>query len=232
MNESELFPLLEEALRAQLATRCRRAYHHDMKNGLQGIYGGVDALIRAARTDKPVAIPFDQLVQFARHAITNHEHGLERVLANIAPDEESIHVFDVAELLGELTRFLMSDASRYSVRFRSELIQGLDARADRVRVRLAFLGLMTEAIDAMPHGGDIHLRGAVKEQWIEIGITDGRAHVGGDTDVFALDLNAHPLRKGIVLPTVRHIVSSLGGRVECIHLPQSGRETTVLLPRS
>lgn len=233
MNESELFALLEDALHAQLASRCRRAYHHDMKNGLQGVYGGVDALIRAARADKPMAIPFDQLVQFVRHAIANHEAGLERVLISIAPDEQPATEVDVAELLNELSRFLMSDASRCSVRFRSDLKSQLRTRADSARIRLAFLGLLTEAIDAMARsGGEIHLRHVDLEDRIEVVMTDGRALPADDRDVFALDLSARPLRAGIVLPTVRHILGSLGGSVDCAHPPQSGRVTTVRLPRA
>ena len=233
MNESELFPLLEDALHAQLATRCRRSYHHDMRNGLQGIYGGVDALIRSIRAERPISIPFDQLVQFVRHAISNHEAGLERVLANIAPDEEPATVIDIAELLNELTRFLMSDASRCSVRFRSELQPPLKAHADPARTRLAFLGLLTEAIDAMAQsGGELHLHGVDLGGSIQVLMTDGRPKPADERDVFVLDLTARPLRNGIVLPTVRHIFSSLGGSIECIHLPQAGRRTTVRLPRA
>ena len=229
MNERELFPLLEETLRAQLATRCRRAYHHDMKNGLQGIYGGVDALIRAARADKPVSVPLDQLVQFVRHAISNHEIGLERVLNNIAPDVESSATIDVAELLIELTRFLMTDAGRVSVRIRSELANPLQTTTNAARLRLAFLGLITEAVDSMSGGGEISITGRATDAGVEIVMADARAATASIHDAFALDLTALPLRNGIVLPTIRYILTSLGGTVECSHSSE-GHRTTIRLP--
>jgi signal transduction histidine kinase len=232
MNDSDLFGLLEDALRAQLATRCRRAYHHDMKNGLQGIYGGVDALIRAARADKPMVVPLDQLVQFVRHAMTNHEHGLERVLTHIAPDREAAASVDVTELLTDLGRFLMSDASRHSVRLRCELSGALIVQTQPARLRLVCLGLITESIDAMPKGGEIILRGAEKQGVIEVMVIDTRIHDSSSRDPFALDPTA--LRSGdvAVTPVARHIVESLGGVLECVDLPAAGRQTTVRLPRA
>ena len=74
MNDTSL---LEDALRAYLNRRCRRAYAHDLRNGLQGIFGGVDALTRAARSTKPLSVPLEQLTQFVQQAIGNHERGLE-----------------------------------------------------------------------------------------------------------------------------------------------------------
>ena len=232
MNQSELFPLLEDALRAQLATRCRRAYHHDMKNGLQGVYGGADALIRAARADKPIAVPLDQLVQFVRHAISNHEQGLERVLGNIAPDLESSTQIDVAELIGELTRFLMTDASRHAVRLRAEFAEPLIVQVNAARLRLAFLGLITDAIDSTEGGGDISLRGYSTPQGIEVVMQDARPADAPTFDAFALDETKLSKRASIVLPTVRYVVSDLGGEVECAQAPGSGRRTTLRLPRA
>ena len=232
MNESELFPLLEDALRARLATRCRRAYHHDMKNGLQGVYGGADALIRAARADKPMGVPLEQLVQFVRHAISNHEQGLERVLSNIAPDLESSAQIDVAELVGELTRFLMTDASRHSVRLGTKFTEPLILQVNAARLRLVFLGLITDAIDAMQAGGDILLQGRSTPAGIEVVMQDARPDSAAKSDVFALSEAALSQRESIVVPTIRYVVICLGGTMECTRPTGAGRRTTIQLPRA
>src|SRR4051794_1987967 len=232
MNDNDLFPLLEDALRTQVVSRCRRAYHHDMKNGLQGIYGGVDALIRAARADKPMVIPLDQLVQFVRQAISNHEAGLEGVLNHIAPEGDPSVEINLAELMVELARFLIADASRHSVKLRSELSIPLVTQGNAARLRLAFLALLTEAIDSVGTGGEIFVRGEASETQVTIVIADTRPPGVDAADVFALNLGSDRSGDRLVLPTVRYIVASSGGSVDCVHLPQSGRETRIRFPQS
>lgn len=185
--------LMEDALRGYLCRRCKRAYAHDMRNGLQGIQAGFDALARAARPNKPSAVPLDQLTQFVQQAITNHDRGLERVLESVAPEDFTPAPLKVRELLADLARFLTTDAARNRVRIKVDMSDDIVAHVPVARARLIFLGLLTHGIDALPNGGDIAITAEPVDGQVQIDFLDART--SDDTGGFVVraiaDVVAH-----------------------------------------
>jgi hypothetical protein len=182
LNDAVAPWFLEDALRAYICRRCKRAYAHDMRNGLQGIQAGLDALARAARPNKPTTVPLEQLSQFVQQAITNHERGLERVLESVAPEEFDPAPVKIRELLSDLARFLTTDAARNRVRIKVDMGDDIVAHTAPARLRLIFLGLLTHGIDALPNGGDIAITAEPVDAQIQIDFVDGRS--GDDHDAF------------------------------------------------
>lgn len=195
MNDTSL---LEDALQAYLNRRCRRAYAHDLRNGLQGIFGGVDALTRAARSTKPLSVPLDQVTQFVQQAIGNHERGLERVLESIAPERQTPAIVSLRELLTEQVRFLTNDTARNNVRVRLDFDDDLRVSALHARLQLIVLALLTESIDAMPAGGVLRVAGRT---------LDGRAQFE------IIDSRTQPRPTSFVNEAVERIVADLSGRI-------------------
>lgn len=181
-NDAALCSMMEDALRGYLSRRCKRAYAHDMRNGLQGIQAGLDALARAARPNKPSAVPLEQLSQFVQQAITNHERGLERVLESVAPEDFERAPVKLRETLADLVRFLTTDAARNRVRIKVDM--GDDIVADVVpsRLRLIFIGLLTHGIDALTSGGDIAITAEAVDSQVQIDFLDPRT--ADDPDAF------------------------------------------------
>jgi signal transduction histidine kinase len=210
--------LLEDALRAYLNRRCRRAYAHDLRNGLQGIFGGVDALTRAARSatsGKPLSVPLEQLTNFVQQAITNHERGLERVLEHIAPEQHEPAPISCRELLIELARFLTNDAARNSVRIRQDFHDDLKTTTVAARLRLIALALLTDSIDALPSGGEIRISGRT---------TDGRVQFE------IVDTRTQPRPVSFVSDAIDRLVADLSGRIESKHNDTGAFEVRVELP--
>jgi signal transduction histidine kinase len=174
--------LTEDALRGYLCRRCKRAYAHDMRNGLQGIQAGFDALARAARPNKPSAVPLEQLTQFVQQAITNHERGLEHVLESVAPEEFEPVPVKIRALLSDLVRFLTTDAARNRVRIKVDMGDDIVAHVAVAKLRLIFLGLLTHGIDALPNGGELSIAAEPVDGQIQIEFVDGRT--GDDHDAF------------------------------------------------
>ena len=208
--------LLEDALRAHLNRRCRRAYAHDLRNGLQGIFGGVDALTRAARAtpDKPLAVPLDQLTKFVQQAIGNHERGLERVLDSLAPEQQEPTLVSCRELLTELARFLTNDAARHNLRVRQDFEDDLEVRAPLDRLRLIGLALLTDSVDAQPDGGEIRISGRTNQGRVQLEIADKRAR---------------PRPPSLVSEAVDRLVAELSGRIESKQI-DDGHEVRIELP--
>lgn len=191
--------LLEDALRAYLNRRCRRAYAHDLRNGMQGLFGGFDALSRAARSTKPLAVPLDQLIQFVQQALTNHERGLERVLESIAPEPQAPAIISLRELLTEQVRFMTNDTARHNVRVRQDFNDDLKVSAVHARLQLISLGLLTESIDAMPSGGEMRVAGRTIEGRVQFEIIDTRTA---------------PRPVSFVKEAIERVVAELSGRIE------------------
>lgn len=212
MNDTSL---LEDALRAYLNRRCRRAFAHDLRNGLQGIFGGVDALTRAARSTKPLSVPLEQLTQFVQQAIGNHERGLERVLESIAPEQHAPVVISLRELLTEQVRFMSNDTARNNVRVRQDYSDDLKVSAVPARLQLIALGLLTESIDAMPSGGEIRIAGRTTDGGVQFEIIDTRTQ---------------PRATTFVNDAVERLVTELSGRIQHQRSATGGFEVRVELP--
>lgn len=206
--------LLEDALRAYLNRRCRRAYAHDLRNGLQGIFGGVDALTRAARSTKPLAVPLEQLTKFVQQAIANHERGLERVLESLAPEQQAPTVVSLRELATEQVRFMTNDTARNNVRVRQDYNDDLKVSVLHARLRLVVLGLLTESIDAMPAGGEIRVAGRTTDGRVQFEIIDNRTQ---------------PQTASFVNEAVERLVAGLSGRIQRQQSAAGGCEVRVEL---
>lgn len=216
MSDTDRPLLLEHALRGYLSRRCKRAYAHEMRNGLQGVYGGVDALTRAARADKPTAVPLERLTQFVQQAIANHERGLEHVLESVAAEEPAaLATVDIKALLSDLLRFLTHDAARHSVRSSLQIDQPLMIETAPATLRLIFLGLLTDAIDAMPDGGELRVSAQRSGALIQIDLVDSRA---AGTPV------------SFVLEAVGYLVAQVSGRIDATRTENANHRVHVELP--
>jgi two-component system sensor histidine kinase HydH len=229
MQESEWARILEPALHALIATRCHRAYRHDLKNGLQGIYGGFDALTRLLQMPARDAAKVERTSDFVRQAIAAHEKSLERVLHGLAPLEPPAESIDVAAMLQDLVKFLINDAAAHRVALRATQSGAVMVRARPHKLRLALLSLMLDAIDAMPNGGPLQLRATSGNSISCLELSDQRAdHLPADP--WALDLSAVPAHRGWTLHVVRHLIMAEGGSIECDTAAGGGRNVRISLP--
>jgi signal transduction histidine kinase len=216
MTEPSFDPSVsEDALRGYLCRRCKRAYSHDMRNGLQGIQAGLDALARAARPNKPSAVPLETLTQFVQQAIANHERGLEHVMESVAPEDLGPAPVKVRVFLSDLIRFLTTDAARNRVRIKLDLGDDIVAEAGPAKLRLIFLGLLTHAIDSLSTGGEIAICGAVVDGQIHLDFVDGRAME--DADAF-------------VVRAVSELVAKIGGHIERKQVAENSYRIRLRLP--
>lgn len=208
--------LMEDALRGYLCRRCKRAYAHDMRNGLQGIQAGLDALARAARPNKPSTVPLEQLSQFVQQAIVNHERGLERVLESVAPEDYTRAPVRVRELLSDLVRFLTTDAARNRVRIKVDLGDDIVALVAHSKLRLILLGVLTQGIDALAKGGEIAITAEAAEDFVNIDFVDARTE--NDLD-------------GFLARAVANVVAQASGHIEYKQTADVGHRVRLRLPR-
>lgn len=227
MHDPELARILEPALHALIASRCHRAYRHDLKNGLQGIYGGFDALSRLLQAPVKDVAKVERITDFVRQAITGHEKSMERVLHGLAPLEQPAERFDVAIMLHELAKFLTNDAAAQRVSLRTSAAQPTMVQLRPQKLRLALLSLMVDAIDAMPGGGTLQVNGSATAGEVLIELTDSRQAAASD-DPWRLDLSTSPPQRGLIPFVARQLVLAEGGSIECES--GTGRTMRISLP--
>jgi signal transduction histidine kinase len=231
VSQEELETVLEQALCALVSARCMRAYKHEVRNGLQGVYGGVDALIRHARAKGPTHLSLDRTIEFVREAVRKHETSLDNMVGYLAGGEDIAGPVALAPLLSELTVFLSNDAARHGIRFKETLASDVMVRAHPRKLRMILLGLITDSIDAVSGGAEVHLSALTHEGHGQIEIADTRTRPEPVLDPWALDLTCESLRKGILMHVTRAIVTAQGGQIDCEYRDTGGgRAVRLRLP--
>lgn len=103
---------------------------------------------------------------------------------------------------------------------------------DASKFRQALINLCRNAVDAMPHGGSLTLRGYLTHSNVHLEIIDTGEGIPAGLDVFALFTTTKPTGTGVGLPIVHEIISSHGGAVCYVSKPGTGTTFRVTLPVS
>ena len=101
---------------------------------------------------------------------------------------------------------------------------------DASKFRQALVNLCRNAVDAMPHGGNLTLRGYFSHPNVHLEIIDTGEGIPPGLDVFALFTTTKPTGTGVGLSIVREIISSHGGTVSYASEPGTGTTFRLTLP--
>ena len=158
MNAVPLGDVLEAAAFALVSGRCRQAYLHDLRGGLQAIHASLELLARSAKIPGENPAVLEKGFALARRAMDGHEKSLTEVMHQITPRQESGISINLGELVGELLRFLTHEASNKSVTFRADVRPDVVVVAQTHRCRLLLLGLCVVTLDGLPPGAVIDVK--------------------------------------------------------------------------
>lgn len=102
--------------------------------------------------------------------------------------------------------------------------------ADAPKLKQVFLNLCKNAMEAMPDGGTIHVRGYPSGERVVIEIDDDGCGIPDNLDVFAPFATSKPAGTGLGLPIVREIVRAHDGQVSYRKRATQGTTFVVDLP--
>ncbi len=142
--------LLEAAAYALVSERCRASYVHDIRGGLQALYGGVELLSRAAKNPDTGSLA-DKAAGLARSALVKHEKSLVDLVDQLAPRQEAAVPVNIGELVGEILRFISNDVANKCITFRLHTERDIVVLAEAHKIRFLLLGLsitLTDGLDA------------------------------------------------------------------------------------
>ncbi len=195
----------EAALLARVNARCRRAYLHDLRDGLQGISGAVDLLGRAASAGGENRALLERANDLSRRTITSYEASVASMLEDLLIPADAAASLVLGDLLQTLSKFLRNDAASKDIALR--IAASADARlvVPRRKLRLIILGLLTALIDRLPHGAEIKIVAESTGDGVALDFS-AKVPFGKNVDTASLE--------GLAVAVARSVLSAQGGRVE------------------
>jgi signal transduction histidine kinase len=229
--------VLRDALHAQTMVRCRSAFVHDVKSATQAIYWAIDLLkktVASSPIEGELRVKQEKYLGWCKQELENLQRVVQRVLSETTPEDGDREVLDLSALLMELGKLVGDEAALIEVELQLDLPADSHVEGFRNQLRQLFLGLMLDALDAMPHGGKLRI--ALKTEGADqhIRISDNRAEAPliDGSNLSTLDFTAQPVRKGIALHVVRSIAQAHGGNIHSDYEQGRGVQVDVRLPRS
>lgn len=204
---------------------------HEVRNPLTGISLLLDEL-----HDRLLANPTDQkLIQRALQEIERLE-GLVNELLNFAslPDAR-LAAGDLALVLRDTLFLVGKQFQKQQIRVNEEIPAELPhPRMDAARLKQAILNLLTNALDAMPAGGQLWVAARRSGEGSLLTIRDSGLGIPADRLplIFEPFYTTKGEGTGLGLSITHNIVTSHGGRIEVTSRENEGTEFRVFLPDS
>ncbi|MYL64630.1 PAS domain S-box protein [Bacillus hwajinpoensis] len=141
---------------------------HEIRNPLTSVKGFIQLL----NDDKPFAekTPF---LSIMLSEIDRMDAIIKDLLVLAKPQASHFTYFKVNELLSYVLQLLSTQASLYNITFMKDFTDEDDTLyGEENQLKQVFINLIKNAIEAMPEGGCVSLKTAVKDAEIEVTLTD------------------------------------------------------------
>lgn len=139
---------------------------HDLRNPLAAIQGSAEMLATSI-------LPQAQVHRLARNmycAAVRMRELLEELLEQSGNINREVELCDVRELVTHAVKLVAAAAESQAVQIGHVVPDGLFIALDRRRIHRVLVNLLVNSLEAMPHGGSVHIS-AVSEQtsvWIRV----------------------------------------------------------------
>jgi hypothetical protein len=226
---------LRRAERAGAMGRLASAVAHEIRNPLNYISLSMDHLRAASRPSEPArAQKFDESMEQIRQELRRVNALVTEFLNFGRPPRLRLQPCRVEEVLQEVVRFTAEGAGQRNVAVQVRIAPGFPAlRADAEGLRTCFLNLVTNAIQAMPHGGTLELRaetdepGLVRFEAKDTGVGIAERDL---ERIFEPYFSTKEAGVGLGLAISQRIVQDHDGRIEVSSRPGEGTEFRIVLP--
>ncbi|MGW8312471.1 MAG: ATP-binding protein [Desulfuromonadales bacterium] len=202
---------------------------HEVRNPLTGISLLLDEL-----HDRLLANPGDQkLIQRALQEIERLE-GLVNELLNFSSlPETRLAPGDLATILRDTLFLVSKQFQKQKVELHADIPEELPhQRIDSDRLKQAILNLLTNALDAMPGGGDLWISAQADSTGLQLTIRDTGEGIAPDhlALIFEPFYTTKGEGTGLGLSITHTIITSHGGRIEVQSRQGEGTEFKIFLP--
>ena len=228
-NRAQLVKAEKDAAWREMA----RQVAHEIKNPLTPISVTAGLLKRAHDEHSP---DFDEILERTIEVIQRQVENMREIASDFyafAGEHKEPRVVQLGALLDEVLELNSAWAKDQRVRVHR---RGSDGRvhADPDELRRALQNLVTNAIEAMPAGGDIYASVADADGEIALEIRDTGSGLSEEVadKLFEPYFTTRSSGTGLGLAVVRRVVEDAGGRVQLENAPEGGGAIArIVLPR-
>ncbi|HEY7037197.1 MAG TPA: ATP-binding protein [Methylomirabilota bacterium] len=204
---------------------------HEVKNPLNAMMIHVE-LLKEQLEDATADVR--QSLDVIGSEIRRLDRVVQGFLRFMRPQELTLKPVDLNGMLQSVGALLEAESQSHGVRFVFELDAALPlVSADEELLRQAFINILQNAEQAMPHGGAVRIRTRPEgSDWVRVAVTDqGVGIAPEDLDkIFKLYYTSKPGGSGIGLSIVYRIVQLHDGTVEAKSQPGRGTALIVRIP--
>jgi signal transduction histidine kinase len=226
----ELREALAEAERLAAVGQTTASVAHQVGTPLNLISGHVQVLL--AKPDLPLDVTRRlHLVQEQINRVTDAVRSLLEHTRRPGPRS----AIAPRALLDSIADLIRPRLLACGVRLHQDVDEGLPAvRGDRDELEMALLNLVSNAIDAMPSGGDLHLAASLAEGAVRITVQDTGLGIAPDLlpRIFEpfVTTKAPGRGTGLGLSITRDVIARLGGVILAEPAPDGGTVFVITLP--
>ncbi|HEU4345611.1 MAG TPA: ATP-binding protein [Candidatus Binatia bacterium] len=205
---------------------------HDISNPLNGMYTAAQLLEQFFKTQKtPVEDAVVNTLQDLKKEVDRARSWLQEFRVLTKPMKFDFEMADLAEIAREV---VTQEGRRYQER---GVALGLEfapdlpkLKVDREKIKQALVNLCQNAVDAMPHGGQLTLRGHRSSNAVFIEVADTGSGVPERLKIFEVFTSTKPGATGLGLPVVQQIVVGHQGSITYTSQPGKGTTFRLSLP--
>jgi len=207
--------VLDAAVQTLINERCRQAYMHDMRGGLQAIYSSIELLARSAKNGAQNPALVDSAASLAKRAMANHDQSVADIVNQVTGPDGAAVLLNLADLVRQSQHFFRNDALAKRITVSLSCPEELLVLSERNKLRSMLLGLLAVSIDALLPGADLHLELSCADAYA---VLELRSALTYDGIREAQDmLRQEPVNLGfqeLVLGSARRWIMINGGRME------------------
>ncbi|MGH8005505.1 MAG: PAS domain S-box protein [Candidatus Binatia bacterium] len=231
----------EEKLResARLATMGATAAKlaHEIGNPLNGMYTTIQLLERHLAKHKGTQDTGDDILTSTMQDLTHEIHRLrallQEFLALARPQQLAVQPIDLAVVVKEVLAIEAPQYHEQGIGIEQVFPQDLPpVMADREKLKQVLLNLCKNAVEAMPKGGTLTVRGSSSEGYVDLAVIDTGEGIPQGMDIFELFTTTKPGGTGLGLAIVRQIIAAHRGTITYSSVPGQGATFRVTLPLS
>jgi PAS domain S-box-containing protein len=219
---------LKDTARFAALAETASIFAHEVANPLNGISTILQVLLRGEEVREPQS---REMLQDALNEIGRLGGLLQEFRSFARPETISPEPLDIRDVIKEVLSTESIEYSEKGITVEQEF--GPDAlriNGDRQKLKQVLLNLFKNAVEAMPQGGVLKIRGHQEGSRVLLEVSDTGTGIKDGTNIFDPFTTTKPFGTGLGLPIVKKIVNAHRGFVSYQSQPDRGTVFTLSFP--